>query len=397
MAKSRKRIKGRFFLMILILVGFIALVIVVANALKKTGEIQFGSLGADMEVNAAIIRDEKVIMSEPYEKITFDVVEGETVNNDQVIAQLYRRGYQDETMVTLLNLQKQIYDYQMQLLGNQAPQELVDLNANIDEVEKQIRAVSRGQSTLDMLDLEQTLKDLEDQRVTLLQSTVTADTTLTQLYSDLKSQQNVMSSWKRDIKNTGGTGIVSFYFDGYEQVLNVNKLSTINSALVKNVVNGGNTAKNAESSSEVPLYRIINNTHWFIAFVTSATDPMRLAEGEQYSVLFQNYSDQQYTATARASQVSENAVVNILEFNTDIGKLIGARTVAATISKSAQGLVVPLSAIQIISGVPGINISYGDSVLRVEVDILAQSDNKAVIRAHNASDNLTAGMKYLKP
>ena len=383
--------------MILILVGFIALVVVVANALKKTGEIQFGSLGADLDVNAAIIRDEKVIMSEPYEKITFDVVEGETVNNDQVIAQLYRRGYQDETMVTLLNLQKQIYDYQMQLLGGQAPQELVDLNTNIDEVEKQIRAVSRGQSTLDMLDLEQTLKDLEDQRVTLLQSVVTADTTLTQLYSDLKSQQNVMSSWKRDIKNTGGTGIVSFYFDGYEQVLNVNKLSTINSALVKNVVNGGNTAKNAESTSEVPLYRIINNTHWFIAFVTNATDPMRLAEGEQYSVLFQNYSDQQYTATARASQVSENAVVNILEFNTDIGKLIGARTVAATISKSAQGLVVPLSAIQIISGMPGINISYGDSVLRVEVDILAQSDNKAVIRAHNASDNLTAGMKYVKP
>jgi putative membrane fusion protein len=397
MAKSRKRIKGRFFLMILILVGFIALVVVVANALKKTGEIQFGSLGADLEVNAAIIRDEKVIMSEPYEKITFDVVEGETVNNDQVIAQLYRRGYQDETMVTLLNLQKQIYDYQMQLLGGQAPQELIDLNTNIDEVEKQIRAVSRGQSTLDMLDLEQTLKDLEDQRVTLLQSVVTADTTLTQLYSDLKSQQNVMSSWKRDILNTGGTGIVSFYFDGYEQVLNVNKLSTINSALVKTVVNGGNTAKNADSTSEVPLYRIINNTHWFIAFVTNATDPMRLAEGEQYSVLFQDYSDQQYTATARASQVSENAVVNILEFNTDIGKLIGARTVAATISKSAQGLVVPLSAIQIISGMPGINISYGDSVLRVEVDILAQSDNKAVIRAHNASDNLTAGMKYVKP
>ncbi len=397
MAKSRKRIKGRFFLMILILVGFIALVVVVANALKKTGEIQFGSLGADLEVNAAIIRDEKVIMSEPYEKITFDVVEGETVNNDQVIAQLYRRGYQDETMVTLLNLQKQIYDYQMQLLGGQAPQELIDLNTNIDEVEKQIRAVSRGQSTLDMLDLEQTLKDLEDQRVTLLQSVVTADTTLTQLYSDLKSQQNVMSSWKRDILNTGGTGIVSFYFDGYEQVLNVNKLSTINSALVKTVVNGGNTAKNADSTSEVPLYRIINNTHWFIAFVTNATDPMRLAEGEQYSVLFQDYSDQQYTATARASQVSENAVVNILEFNTDIGKLIGTRTVAATISKSAQGLVVPLSAIQIISGMPGINISYGDSVLRVEVDILAQSDNKAVIRAHNASDNLTAGMKYVKP
>ena len=397
MAKPKMRLTGRFFVMILSVVGIIALVVVVANLLKKTGEIEFGSLGADMEVNAAIIRDEKVVMSEPYEKITYDVVEGETVNNEQVIAQLYKRGYQDETMVSLLNLQKQIYEYQLQLLGGQEPPELTDLNNSINEVEMQIRAVSRGESTLDMLDLEQSLKNLDAQRVTLMQSVVTPDTTLTQLYNDLKIQQNVISGWRRDIKNTSGTGIVSFYFDGYEQVLSVNKLSTINSALVKNVVNGGNTAKLADSTSEVPLYRIINNTHWFIAFVTSSSDPMRLAEGEQYSVLFKDYSDQQYTATARASTVSEKSVVNILEFNTDIGKLIGTRTVAATISKSAQGLVVPLKAIEIVAGVPGINITYGDSVLRVEVDILAQDTKKAVIRAHNEADNLTAGMKYLKP
>ncbi len=397
MAKPRIRIKGRFFLMILLMVGFVALTVVVANALKKTGEIEFGSLGADLEVTAAIIRDETVVMSESYEKITFDVVEGETVSNDQVIAQLYKRGYQDETMVTLLNLQKQIYEYQVQLLGGAMPQELTDLNENIDAVELQIRAVSRGESTLDMLDLEQTLKDLENQRVALMESLVTPDTALTQMYTELKSQQNVLSGWRRDIKNTSGTGIVSFYFDGYERVLSVNKLSTINSALVKTVINGGNTANTADSTSEVPLYRVINNTHWFIAFVTSATDPMRLAEGEQYSVLFQDYSDQEFTATARASTVSENAVVNLLEFNTDIGKLIGTRTVTATISKSAQGLVVPLKAIEIVSGMPGINIVYGDTVLRVEVDILAQSDNKAVIRAHNESDNLTAGMKYIKP
>ncbi|MEA4869587.1 MAG: HlyD family efflux transporter periplasmic adaptor subunit [Christensenella sp.] len=397
MAKPKMRLTGRFFVMILVVAGIIALVVVVANLTKKTGEIEFGSLGADLEVSAAIIRDEKIVMSEPYEKITFDVVEGETVNNDQVIAQLYKRGYQDETMVSLLNLQKQIYEYQLQLLGGQIPPELAELNSSIDEVEMQIRAVSRGESTLDMLDLEQSLKDLDAQRVTLMQSVVTPDTALTQLYNDLKSQQNVITGWRRDIKNTSGTGIVSFYFDGYEQVLSVNKLSTINSALVKNVISGGNTAKLADSTSEVPLYRIINNTHWFIAFVTSSSDPMRLAEGEQYSVLFKDYSDQQYTATARASTVSENAVVNILEFNSDIGKLIGTRTVAATISKSAQGLVVPLKAIEIVSGVPGINITYGDSVLRVEVDILAQDTKKAVIRAHNASDNLTAGMKYLKP
>lgn len=397
MAKSRVRLKGRFFLMILVVTGIIALVVVVANLLKKSGEIEFGSLGANMEVSAAIIRDEKVILSEPYEKITFDVVEGDTVSNDQVIAQLYKRGYQDETMVTLLNLQKQIFDYQMQLLGGQETPELTELNNSIKTVELQIRSVARGDSTLDMLDLEQTLKDLVSQRETLLKTVVTPDPALTQLYSDLAAQQSIISGWKRDIKNTSGTGIVSFYFDGYEQVLNLNKLSTINSALVKTVVKGGNTANTASSTSETPIYRIINNTHWFIAFVTNATDPMRLADGEQYTVIFPEYSEQQYTATARAGTVSENAVVNLLEFNVDIGKLIGVRTVKATVSKSAQGLVVPLSAIEIVNGVPGINLSYGDSALRVEVDILAKDDRKAVIRAKNASDNLTAGMKYLKP
>ncbi len=397
MAKSRIRVRGRFFLVILSLVGFIALVVVIVNVTKKTGEIEFGTLGADLEVSAAIIRDETTVMTEPYEKITFDVTEGETVSNDQIIAQVYKRGYQDETLVTLLNLQKQIYTYQLQLLGGQEPAELSELNANLATVESQIRAVSRGESELDMLDLEQTLKDLQDQRVTLMKSIVTPDTTLSSLYSDLESQETTISGWKRDIKNTSGTGIVSFYFDGYEQVLNVNKLSTINSALINTVVKGGNTASTTESTSETPLYRIIDNTHWFIAFVTDSDDPMRLAEGEQYSVVFTDYSEQAYTATARESTVSENAVVNILEFNVDIGKLIGTRTVTATISKSAQGLVVPLKAIEMVDGVAGINISYGDTVLRVEVDILAQNDKKAVIRAKNDSNTLTAGQKYVKP
>ena len=397
MARSRVRLKGRFFLMIFGVVGFISLIVIIANLTKNTGEIQFGTLGADMEVSAAIIRDETTIMTEPYEKITYNVVEGATVSNEQVIAQVYKRGYQDETMVTLLNLQKQIYTYQLQLLGGQQPAELAELNTSIETVESQIRYVSRGESDLDMLDLEQSLKGLQNQREARLKTIVTPDTTLNQLYNDLTSQQSRMSGWRKEIKDTCGTGIVSFYFDGYEQVLNVNKLSTINSALIKNVVKGGNTASTSESTSELPLYRIINNTHWFIAFVTDSSDPMRLAEGEQYTVLFKDYSEEALTATARACTVSENAVVNILEFNVDIGKLIGARTVSATVSKSAQGLVVPLKAIEMVNGVAGINISYGDTVLRVEVDILSQDGKKAVIRAHNASDTLTAGQKYVKP
>ena len=393
----RKKLKGRFYLILLGMIGVVAITVVLVKKGSKKGEIKFGGIETSLEVTAAIVRDETVVKTEPYEKISFNAVEGEAVTSDQLIAQLYKRGYQDETQISLINLQKEIYTYQLQLLGAQQPQELVDLNNNILTVEEQIRSASRKESDLDMLTLENSLKALQQERIALLQSIVVADSTLNAKYAELTSLQDTQKSWKKDILNTAGSGIVSFYFDGYENVLCADKLSTVNAALVNSVVKGGNTANTTDSTSESPLYRVIRNNHWYLTFVTKATEPMRLAKGESYSVLFTDFSDQLYTATALDTTVSENYIVNVLEFNTDIGALINSRTVAAKVIKSAQGMVVPVDAIDIIGGVPGINIDYGDTPLRVEVDILAKDDKNAVIRAKNENDTLASGQKYIKP
>lgn len=393
----RRRVTGRFYLIVFGGLGVLALGIYLIVSGIGRNEIQFGSIETSMEVSAAIIRDEKVVMTEPYEKVSFNVVEGQTINNGDLIAQVYKRGYQDDTAIALLNLQREVYAYQMQLLAGQTPDALADVNNSIVTVEQQIRDTSRKEAQLDMLALEQTLKNLQTERSSVLRSIVTPDGSLNALYSQLDAQVQSQANWKRDIKNESGTGIVSFYFDGYERVLSIDKLGTVNAALVSSVVKGGNTANTTDSTSETPLYRIVGNTHWFLAFVTKSSEPMRLAQGEQYTVMFPDYSEQLYTATARETTVSENSVVNILEFSTDIGSLVGVRTVNATITKSAQGLLVPLNAIDVVSGVPGVNVNVGDLPLRVEVDILGQDNKKAVIRAKNATDTLAAGQKFIKP
>lgn len=395
--RARRRIKGRFFLVVLGAVGVVGLTVALIVGGSGRGEIQFGTISTEIETTAAIIRDETVVTTDPYEKIVFNVVEGQTVSNGDLIAQVYKRGYQDDTMISMLNLQKQIYTYQLQLLGNQQPQELQDVNARIQTVQEQIRSTCRGETELDMLNLEQTLKSLQSERSTLLEGMLTADASLNGMYSELKTQQKTQDSWKKDILNEAGSGIVSFYFDGYERVFCVDKLGTVNAALVSSVVKGGNTANTTDSTSEAPLYRLVKNTHWYLAYVTKATEPMRLAENETYTVQFVDYSDQEFTATARATTVSENSVVNLLEFNTDIGKLSGVRTVAVKINKSAQGLKVPLAAIEIVGGVPGINVNNGETALRVEIDILAKDEKNAVIRPKNEADSLAAGQKFIKP
>ena len=396
-SRSRVRIKGRFFLIVLGGAGIIALAIYLIVSGIGANEIQFGSIDTEMEVSAAIIRDEKVVMTEPYEKVSFNVIEGQTINSGDLIAQVYKRGYQDDSAIALLKLEQEIYAYQMQLLAGQTPEALATVNENIATVEQQIRDTSRGEAELDMLTLEQTLKNLQAERSAVLRSIIPADGSLNTMYAQLDAQTQTLANWKRDIINEAGTGIVSFYFDGYERVLSIDKLSTVNAALVNSVVSGGNTANTTDSTSETPLYRIVGNTHWFLTFVTKSSEPMRLASGEQYTVQFPDYSDQIYTATARDTTVSENSVVNILEFSTDIGSLVGVRTVKAIVTKAAQGLLVPLNAIVYESGIPGVNVEVGDTVLRVEIDILGQDSKKAVVRARNAIDTLTVGQKLVKP
>ena len=109
-----------------------------------------------------------------------------------------------------------------------------------------------------MLQLEQSLKSLQTERATYLQNNVQADATLTSLYSSLAEQENALSNWTRNIVKSAGNGVVSFYFDGYERVLNASQIDTINAALINSVVRGGNTASSlSTNTSETPLYRLV--------------------------------------------------------------------------------------------------------------------------------------------
>lgn len=398
MARQRVRLRGRFFLILFGMMGFVALGIVLLTGSGGTAEARYGDVTGTIDMTAAIIRDESTVSTDRYEKIIFSVVEGQSVANGAQIAQVFRLGYQDESTVTLLRLQREIYEYQKSMIGADAAAGLADIETRIADLEAQIRDAARGDSDADMLQLEQSLKSLQTERATYLQNNVQADATLTSLYSSLAEQENALSNWTRNIVNSAGNGVVSFYFDGYERVLNASQIDTINAALINSVVRGGNTASSlSTTTSETPLYRLVQNTHWYIAFVTRADEPMRTTAGEQYYVVFDDYSTLTYQGTALAPIVTESSVVNILEFNVDIGDLLDIRAVNAIVTKSAQGVMVPVDAIAYEAGVPSVEVQSGDATYRVTVNILAADEDNAVVSPVNASDTLISGQRIIKP
>lgn len=398
MARQRVRLRGRFFLILFGMMGFVALGIVLLTSSGGTAEARYGDVTGTIDMTAAIIRDESTVSTDRYEKIIFSVVEGQSVANGAQIAQVFRLGYQDESTVTLLRLQREIYEYQKSMIGADAATGLADIETRIADLEAQIRDAARGDSDADMLQLEQSLKSLQTERATYLQNNVQADATLTSLYSSLAEQENALSNWTRNIVNSAGNGVVSFYFDGYERVLNASQIDTINAALINSVVRGGNTASSlSTTTSETPLYRLVQNTHWYIAFVTRADEPMRTTAGEQYYVVFDDYSTLTYQGTALAPIVTESSVVNILEFNVDIGDLLDIRTVNAIVTKSAQGVMVPVDAIAYEAGIPSVEVQSGEATYRVTVNILAADEDNAVVAPVNASDTLISGQRIIKP
>lgn len=408
--RRRFRLNPRFFIIIGVLFVVAAAAVYLLRHRSKSGSLSFDSVSMERKVAGAIIREETAVSTDRYEKINFHVIEGDMVANNALIATVYRMGYQDESMITILNLEKEIYQYQAQQVGS-ADATLNDINSRITAVEELIRDVARQDSNQDDLVLEQQLRSLQQERSDYLYATVPVDTYLQGLITQLNDQKATISNWTRDIINTAGSGIISFYFDGYEDVLSSSKLSTVNVALIRRVVRGLNTSMASTSSSKAMLYRLVSPNHFYLAFATDIDDPFRVTEGESYYVTFDDYSDTVYQVTARApivfaieptdeeeeTSTSGQGVVNILEFYTDIGSFSGIRTVNATISKAAQGLKLDKELITIENGIPYVYIKNGDALMRVEVNVLSEDEKYCVIRESGGTSILNQGQKVIKP
>ncbi len=392
---QRVRVRGRFYVLLVLLLALLGVLLYFLLGGGREGELAMSTMRLSRSQKTVLVRDEVSRTVERYDKILFDVVEGAHVNMGDQIAQVFKWGYQEQTMQTLLDVEKSIYEYQINQIKGIVNPELDALNVQLQQKQNAIRAAVRGESTADMLTLEQELKALLNTRKELLRD-IQPDEALNSLYQREEQQLTNLNTWKRDILNDVGDGVVSFYFDGYEQALSAKKLDMINSDLVAGVIRGSGVVSNIDTTDVSPLYRLIDPDHFYIAFLTDASSAFRVTRGESYTVVFSGYADQPYTGMALAPIVSGKQVVNLIEFNQPMQDLMGVRVVEASIMKDVTGLYVPLEAIEMREGVPGILRVAGEETVWTQVDVLASDEEGAIIRAAGG-EALMAGLRYRKP
>lgn len=384
MARTRRvRVNGRFYIMLLglaILIGTVALIL----PSRGNGTLKSKTMEAVFAVDVAVIREESCIPIEQFDMVDYLVNEGATVNAEMPVATVYKWGYTDEMAQSLATIQQKIYEKQLSILDGIESTELASINAQITELRNTIKECVNDNNDSDLLTLERDMEELLSQRATILKNFVQPDVDLNSLYTEESTKLTQLAEYTSTV-SAKMTGVVSFYFDGYEQILTAEKLDTVNADVLKMVFDGNN---GATASSGNMLYRLVNPNKWYLAFLTSASEGMRLLEGQSYHVTFDGIHGKTSVGTALVPVVYDGGVVNILQFDEDIGDLLSVRTVKAHISATMTGYEVPADAVKVKSGV----CTISDSGTDTQVNVVAAEEDTLLI----TGAALYEGMKYNK-
>jgi len=388
----RFKVKGRFyaFLLALLLIGIVVIGIVVSG--RNAGVVRAGVMTARIEATVVFIRDEQCVGADKYDRVSFYVNEGDTVNDAQEVALIYKWGYSDDMMQALLTVEGQIYAAQTALLAGVENADLASIELQIQNKRLAVRQAELGEEG-DLLTLQRELADLLAQRSAFLLQTVQPTSALTELYNTQAERLAQLDTYRQRV-TAAGTGRVSFYFDGYEQILNTDKLDTINAALVSSVVSGSADLLSGAPSNLV--YRLVNPNLWYLAFVTPRSQALRLAAGERYTVTF-THGALQFTGTAMNAAASEGDVLNLIEVTEGMGELYRTRKLKATVTAELSGYLIPLKYVSVKDGRAYVTVDAGDSERTVEINVVAVDGDTALVRAVSADGSLAAGMRCVKP
>ena len=334
MARRRKvRFSGRFYLTMLVLLGIVvALVLIIPSG--GGGTLRNATMEAKLMPETVIIRNESTVAVDKFDMVDHLVDEGASVN--------------------------------------------AELKSKI------VSNVSEGGDD-DLLELERSMKELLNQRTVYLKNSVQADVELNSLYSEETAKLAQIAEYTSTV-NAKMTGLVSFYFDGYELVLNGEKLDVVSADVIKKIINGESGVNAA--TSESLLFRLVDPNKWYAAFITSPSDGASLMGGQTYTVTFEGMNDVTYTATALEPVVCDGGIVNMLEFTENIGELLSIRVIKATVTAQLAGLEMNAAAVKSKNGESYITTSTGD----VPVTVIALNGDKALI----TGDGLVEGMRYKK-
>lgn len=344
----------------------------------------------EKQVQAVIVRDEKTVTQENYGKISFVAAEGEKVKAGTKVAEVYAWGYNDKVLQDLISVQTEIKAYQENDILKQVFQkDLQNVNGKIETLVTSLCDGSSG-GNLDLIKLESDLTGLMQQQKKLLKKACTPDDMLQRLYDREKELKDRLDAWISDVV-TEEAGTISFYFDGFEQLMTPDQIDKLKRNDIENILNNAATQKIDVSEGSKPLFRLVNSNKWYCLIVGDKDD--NLKTGLVYDLAFEGLLDQPYTGRLLSQREMDSGVLYVLEISDDIGPLLSVRKANATLGKTYEGMKVPENALTSQNDKQGVMAVVSGKDVFVPVNVVYREDGYAMIEPADSIGTLADGLQ----
>lgn len=362
-----------------IVLGAVAISQVAGRQKTRTALVSAGTLGSSYTGDAVLVRNEVMYTQEGISQIDYIATEGTQVRRGEKVCTVYTSGFSSKEWTTLNNYRTQIKEYQKSLLA------LTNIETDGQLKRLNSAVLSRAQETQDMIQSQsgnlinqETLLSTDIQeRSYYLKQKYADDQKLNRLYDDEKTQLQRIETWTKPFA-AGDTGIVSFYTDGFERVLNNNTYESYSPSEVRSMYRGVLPDSAALGRNEVPVYRIVRQGSYSVLMLCD--DPeWTPSVGASYELLLESFDNTRVSATVESVTRSEGELLLRLSVYAEVEPVLYIRSCHVQLSESIYSLTVPASALTTDEGQIGVVVVQPDGNYFLPVDVISQDSKEAHI------------------
>jgi putative membrane fusion protein len=340
------------------------------------------------------LRDETVTSFEGSGQVVYVAAEGAEVTQGQEIADVYAAGYSEKEINQLETVRQNIRAYHRLILDNIVDAELERLENNVQQKALEVKTLIREKTRGSLINLEKQLQSAMLARQSYLNQNRREDQKLNNLYEEENKRENAIASW-RTAENATAAGIVSFYLDGCERFLTPGNLEALTIEDVQSVLAGRTPNTGEDTRLQKNIFRIINPAKWYVVLL-SKDATWNPVNGQTFTVQFEGFEGSAFSGKVVRMLKASGQVMAQLEMDTALGPLLNKRSGKAMIGINLSGLSVPVKAITIQNGQPGVTVSDVPGGTFVPVEVLSSDSQNAIIQPL-VEGTLSIGWRVILP
>ncbi len=387
----RRKPKTKFYLVVGGTIAAVVTALILILSPPPMASVEWASAEFDQSYDMLIVRDEAVYEAKNYGKTNYIAVEGQHVNVGDPIVEVYKWGYNDETLSKLLELQKTIMTYQTDVIRAGVIDDILnDINSRINAKALEIQQAVFSKTPGVLLTLERDMESLLDERMAHLREVTAPDEQLSAYYTQETELLNLFSSW-RSLLSANEAGIVSFYFDGCEAVMNKQNIGSFTRDVLEEVMDGKTVETPEKEQGSAPLYRVVNDSAFYVVLLSDSKIP-EMHLGNNFSIIFEDYVDHTYTGVVYdvSELAQKDGYVYTILIQDNIGPLLGDRRVSARLYGVQESYSIPKSCVKTVDDIDYVETAGGEYV---PVLIVADKGDTVLVQTYEGQPGLSIGQQ----